>query len=172
MNEQQEYDMIARSMPSVEVYTDGGFRGQLGTGGYGAVARCNGYTQFFYGGFNDVSNNQMEITAVLAVLRSLPCPCRVHIVSDSQYVVHGIQGWVVGWMNNGWKTAQGKPVANQGLWEEMYAFMQYHLITAEWRKGHSAGNKANTLCDHLAAIGMYKEAHRAIPSYVLAPSRV
>ena len=171
MDNMQEDDAFVSSMPSVEVYTDGGFRTKIGTGGYGAVAYCGPYHQFFYGGFHDVSNNQMEIQAVLAVLRSLNCRCRVHIVSDSQYVVNSINGWVMGWRNNGWMTRQGAPVANREMWEEMWGYMQYHLITAEWKRGHSEGNTLNTMCDHLAAIGMYKEAHLAIPRAVLDPRR-
>ena len=171
MDDFQESELIAETMPTIDVYTDGGFRNQLGYGGYGAIAVCGPYSQFYYGGYANVSNNEMEIMAVLAVLRSLICPCKVHIVSDSRYVVDALNKWILGWRNNGWVKRDGKPVANRQMWEEMFAYMQYHIIHAEWRRGHQASNIENTLCDHLATIGTYKAANLPVPGQLIAVNR-
>lgn len=169
-DDQREIDMMMENMPMIDVYTDGGYRQQIGCGGYGAVASCGPYRRFYYGGYADVSNNEMEIMAVLAVLRTLNRPCRVHVVSDSKYVVNAINGWVVNWKNNNWVKSDGKPVANRALWEEMYAYMQYHVINCEWIKGH-ASSRENTLCDHFATIGTYKAAGMQVPGNLIAPGR-
>ena len=171
MDEQQEQDLCMEVMPVVDVYTDGGFRNQVGYGGYGAIAVCGPFSRFYYGGFADVSNNEMEILAVLAVLRSLTRPCRVHVVSDSKYVVNALNGWIISWKANDWIKSDGKPVANRALWEEMYFYTQFHVIHADWRRGHQLSNKENTLCDHLATIGTYKAANMAVPYKFIASGR-
>ena len=44
---------------------------------------------------------------------------RIKIVTDSKYVKEGIETWIFNWMNNGWKNANGLPVANKKNWEEL-----------------------------------------------------
>ena len=171
MNEFREQNVIAASMPSVTIYSDGSFKPQLGTGGYGSIAVCGGFTQFFYGGFYDVSNNAMELGGALAPIRCLNRPCRVLVVSDSQYLVNGINKWVSTWHANKWRKSDGGPIQNLELWQEMYQYMQIHLISAQWRRGHTAGNFDNTIADQFACIGAYKEARRDIPPHLLDIAR-
>ena len=54
------------------------------------------------------------------------------------------------WKRNGWKTATGKPVKNQDLWERLLKAKEDHQITFVWVKGH-AGNVDNERCDFLAS---------------------
>lgn len=80
------------------------------------------------------------------------------IISDSQYCVKGATSWVYGWVGNGWKTADKKPVKNQSQWEEVLALTKKTLATFAWVKGHN-GNTGNELADQWAVAGkqeMYK----------------
>ncbi|HEX3981436.1 MAG TPA: RNase H family protein, partial [Acidimicrobiales bacterium] len=51
----------------------------------------------------------------------------------------------------GWRTTQGKPVANLDLWQELLplALDPDRTVTFEWVKGHS-GDRMNDLVDALA----------------------
>lgn len=171
MDEQRELDMQAMHFPSVTIYADGSYKPMLKVGGYGTIMVSGPNTQFLYGGSYDTSNNVMELTAVLAALRTLTCPCRVLVVTDSKYVADGISRWMGGWAANGWIKRDGKPISNLALWQEMYAHAQVHLIHTQWVKGHS-GDSANQTCDHLAAIGAYNTAHIPVPSYLLDETRL
>lgn len=171
MTDAQEFDLESSVMPSVTIYSDGSYKPVLGTGGYGSIMTCNGYSKFFYGGFVGTSNNAMELLGVLSALRSLNQPCKVQIISDSKYVVDGINSWMLNWHANGWRRADGGNVSNVELWKEMFMFSQHHLLNAVWVKGHS-GNFSNAVCDQFACIGAYKVAGAQIPSHLLSINRL
>lgn len=173
ISESREFDMSASESPMVSLYTDGGYRTAINSGGFGTIMQCNGNTLFIYGGEVGATNNVMELTAVLAALRRLTVPCRVHIVSDSRYVVDAINlGWLSTWAMNNWRKSSGQPVQNMALWQEMWNYCQYHLITASWTKGHSGETSANQICDHLATIGMFKTVGQAVPGHLIDPRRM
>ena len=171
MTDRQELDLQLSALPRVTIYSDGSFKPALGTGGYGTIMTCNGYSRFFYGGFVGTSNNAMELMGVLVALRELTCPCLVNIISDSRYVVDGISRWLLGWKANGWRKADGGVVANCELWKEMFRFSQIHVLHANWIKGH-AGNFSNATCDQLACIGAYGVTGAEIPSHLLSINRL
>ena len=63
----------------------------------------------------DTTNNRMELTGVIEGLASLKRPCRVELVTDSQYVAKGIREWLPNWKRQGWQRKEGgrfKPVMN------------------------------------------------------------
>ncbi len=145
-------------MKKVDLYTDGACSGNPGAGGWGAVLIYNGIEKEISGGFPDTTNNRMEIYAVIAGLKCLKTDCEVNVYSDSAYTVNAINaGWLDGWMKNGWKKADGKPVLNVDLWQELYALSCRHKLTFIKVKGH-ADNVYNNRCDALAraAIKMLK----------------
>ena len=41
-----------------------------------------------------------------------------------QYVKDGMESWIVNWMENGWKTANGSQVANKKMWEELLVLVK------------------------------------------------
>jgi len=134
------------TVPTV-IYTDGSCRGNPGPGGW-AWAVDGGPSDS--GGEAHTTNQRMEITAALQALRSLTGP--LHVVSDSTYVVNCFRNrWWYGWRRKGWRNAQGKPVANRDLWEEILglALDGGRPVTFEWVKGHS-GDRMNDLVDRLA----------------------
>ncbi|GHV98230.1 ribonuclease H [Lactobacillus nasalidis] len=105
------------------------------------------------GGRLGATNNEMEMTAFLQSLRKLEelglngQPLLFSL--DSQYVIKAVsdtsQGpaWIKGWQRRGWKKADGSPVANRELWQEIAGELaKFAQPDFEWVKGHanSAGN--------------------------------
>ena len=102
------------------------------------------------GGEPSTTNNRMEIYAVIAGLRCLKEKCKVNIYSDSAYTVNAFnQHWIDNWMKSGWKKADGKPVLNAELWQELYSLVRQHEVRFIKVKGH-ADNEYNNRCDALA----------------------
>lgn len=144
------------SMPTVLLTTDGSFKASVQAGGYAGVLQMGDHFLATIGNDSPTTINRMELSAVIASLNQLTVPCRVHIVSDSQYVVKGINSWLTGWVANAWITSTRQPVGNQDLWEQMWNLMQVHVITAEWVKGHR-GHVTNELCDQLAGWAAFSQ---------------
>lgn len=137
-------------MKQVELYTDGACSGNPGAGGYGAILIYKGIEREISGGEKETTNNRMEIFAVIAGLECLKEKCKVNIYSDSAYTVNAfLEGWLDGWVKNGWKKADGKAVLNIDLWKRLYDLTNYHQVTFIKVKGH-ADNEYNNRCDELA----------------------
>jgi ribonuclease HI len=141
------------SRGTVVIHTDGACSGNPGPGGWGAVLDYNGRRKELSGGAPDTTNNRMEITAAIEALNVLKRPCKVEMHVDSQYVKDGITNWIHGWKNNGWKTADKKPVKNVELWQALDAAILRHEISWHWVKGHD-GDPDNERADELAREGM------------------
>lgn len=121
-----------------------------GHGGWGSILMYKGVKKEISGGQKETTNNIMELTAVIQALRLVKYPCNIKIYSDSAYVVNGfLQGWIYNWIKKGWRTADGSPVKNKELWEELYNFTKVHKIEFIKVKGHS-DNEFNNRCDELA----------------------
>lgn len=103
--------------------------GNPGPGGWGAVLMYQDQKKEISGGKKDTTNNIMELTAVIEGLKLLKHPCKVSLYSDSAYVVNGfLQGWIYNWIKKGWKTADGSPVKNKELWQELYELTKVHEV--------------------------------------------
>ena len=136
--------------PSITLHTDGACLGNPGPGGWAAILQWGEHESVLSGGLADTTNNQMELMAVIMGLEALKRPVSITVVSDSRYVLNGIQNWIAGWKRNGWKNAKKQPVANQELWQRLDAATQSHRIEWQWIKGH-AGHPLNERCDELAS---------------------
>lgn len=150
--------------PVVTMYTDGSYQNQYARGGYAALLIYGTQSMVVYGGGTasqmasqytpygpvKISNNRMELAAVIEGLKCLTVPCEVHIYSDSQYVVNAIAGWLLGWRNNNWRTTStGRPVENQDLWEQYLLTATPHRVITHWVRGHN-GHPENELVDYFA----------------------
>lgn len=135
--------------PEVTIYADGSALGNPGPGGWGTIMVYKGHEKEMSGGEALSTNNRMELMAAIEGLRALKKPCRVRVVSDSQYVVKGMSEWVSGWQRRGWKNAAGDPVKNRELWEALVEAARPHRVQWQWVKGH-AGHHYNERCDVLA----------------------
>lgn len=133
----------------VRIYTDGACSGNPGPGGWAALLRYNDREKTLSGGEPTTTNNRMELAAAIAGLEALKRPCRVVIVTDSQYVMKGITEWLPRWKARGWRTAGKQPVKNADLWQRLDALVQRHEVRWEWVRGH-AGHAENERVDALA----------------------
>lgn len=136
-------------MKEVIIFTDGACRGNPGPGGWAALLRFGTVERLISGGEAATTNNRMELLATIQALKQLKEPCRVHLHTDSKYVLQGMTEWVKGWEAKGWKTADKKPVKNVDLWQALQAAATPHRIDWHWVKGHS-GHAENDRVDAAA----------------------
>lgn len=144
-------------MKEVEIFTDGACSGNPGPGGWGAIMRSNNVEKELSGGEKESTNNRMEMMAVIVALEALTRPCKVKIVTDSQYVMKGMMEWLPNWKKRNWKTAANKPVKNVDLWQRMEKAAQQHTLVWEWVRGHQ-GHPENERADELAVTAREKIA--------------
>lgn len=134
------------------IYTDGACAGNPGPGGWGTVVYfADGTVQELGGGDPQTTNNRMEMQAAVAALEFFAASEQtmpIVLYTDSEYLRKGVTQWLAGWKRKGWKTAAGKPVLNQDLWE---ALDRLNSSKVEWRyvRGHS-GDPGNERCDEIA----------------------
>lgn len=122
-------------LAQVYLYVDGACRGNPGPGGYAAILRCGDQEREVVGGSDQTTNNRMELTAVLAGLQALKGPCRLTVVTDSQYVAAILNG--------------AKAKHNLDLVQEVRRLAEGQELVVEQVAGHS-GHLFNERADKLA----------------------
>ena len=138
-------------------YTDGSsLRNPGGPGGTGFIVFDRAHSALRFGGVRyvddagqEVTNNRMELRAVLEALEGLPEGEHVEVCSDSQYVINALSKWIFGWKKKGWRTAQGTEVLNRDLMEALHARTSKLQVKWTWVRGHD-GHALNELVDALA----------------------
>ena len=145
----------AKSIKTIMVYTDGACSNNPGGPG-GWAATLNYEERFDIISGHDVSttNNRMELTAVVEAIKHLikKGDNLIVINSDSAYVVNAVnKGWIEEWHKKGWKTKQGKELANADLWKTLYKYITSDKIDVVFNKvkGHS-GHTFNEIVDEEA----------------------
>ena len=96
------------------------------------------------------TNQRMELSATVEGLAAISGRRRVHLYSDSAYIVNCFRDrWWERWEKNGWKNSQKQPVSNRDLWERLIAQTRRHDVV--WHKvaGH-ADDELNNRVDALA----------------------
>ncbi len=116
-----------------------------------------GGTRWVDDGPHAVTNNRMELRAVLEALHGLPAGETVEVVSDSRYTVDALSKWIHGWRRKGWRTAAGEPVLNRDLIEAVDARARELAVRYSWVRGHD-GHAVNEIVDALA-----QAAARGVP---------
>ena len=104
------------------------------------------------GGLHRTTNNRAELLAVIRGLESISPPASICIVTDSEYVAHGINEHLPGWKLRGWRAGFGRrkrPLQNADLWQRLDGLLEPHDVTCEWTKGH-ADCCQNRDCDQRA----------------------
>ncbi|MCY7367813.1 MAG: ribonuclease HI [Chamaesiphon sp.] len=141
------------------LYTDGACSGNPGPGGWGTVAYFDDGSCHELGGRDGATtNNRMEMQAAISALQffaSTKQTTQCVVYTDSEYLIKGITQWVKGWKKKDWKTAAGKTVLNQDLWETLDLLngqvQSQTKVPVSWQhvRGHS-GNVGNERCDTIA----------------------
>jgi len=84
----------------------------------------------------NATNQQAEIAAAAIGLENLKQPCRVHLMSDSRYVIETMNG-------------RFRKKTNHDWWRRLEKASDSHEITWEWTKGH-AGHEIQEIADSTA----------------------
>ena len=136
--------MSRNLVKKITLFSDGSALGNPGPGGYGVILRYGDKERELSGSEAHTTNNRMELKGVIEGLKALKEPCAVDIVSDSSYVVKGINEWLQNWVKRDFKK-----VKNPDLWREYIDAAKGHKINAIWVRGHD-GHVENERCDVLA----------------------
>lgn len=119
------------------VYTDGSCEPNPGNGGWAAIIKTADMEVILTGAIQDTTNNRMEITAVLEVLKTVSVTTSIKFLTDSKYVVKGLRS-VRNWASRDWKRKDGKEIANTDIWTKILMYLNYHDVEVEWVSGHSS----------------------------------
>lgn len=145
---------MARTV-NVNLYTDGACSGNPGPGGYGAILEYTDpkgtvHERTYSEGFEQTTNNRMELLAAIVGLEHLVRPCRVQLYSDSRYLCDAFtRGWIEQWQREDFRRGKRGEVKNIDLWERLLRAASPHEVTWNWVKGH-AGHPGNERCDRMA----------------------
>lgn len=149
----------------IEVYTDGGARGNGEANCISAWAytlKSGELKKEDKGVVIGATNNQMEMTAIIKALQAIKKKdAPIKIYSDSAYCINGITSWVHTWKKKGWINSKKQPVENKELWMEMDKLVsQCSSVEFIKVKGH-ADNVGNIRVDELVNIAMDEATYRA-----------
>ncbi|AOO66213.1 ribonuclease HI [Sulfurospirillum halorespirans] len=131
-------------MKKISLFCDGSSLGNPGAGGYCAILRFGTTERIVSGGMANATNNQMELLAVIEGLAALKEPCDVTLISDSSYVIKGINEWL-----DGWKRKNFAKVKNPQMWQRYLDVSKIHKVHGIWVRGHD-GHAENEMCDKIA----------------------
>lgn len=161
---------MTNTTTTLHAYADGSSLGNPGPSGWAYIIQHpDGRQESGTGGEAHSTNNRQEITAATRALLALHAGIPALVFCDSQIVIKGANEWRQGWEARGWKNAQRKPVANQDLWEKLFAACDARpLARLEWVKGH-AGNPLNEAVDALANAEAQRWKARLDAGFVAVP---
>lgn len=140
-----------------KIYCDGSANLQKKKGGIGILTiLCNDdnveiEAKEISEGFDDVTNNQMELTAAIKALQNISDKStKTILITDSQYTTKGILEWWPKWQIN------GKDYKNKDLWDTlMEEYSKFSKIEITHTKGHKRGDaehiSGNNIVDKLAS---------------------
>ena len=137
----------------ITLYVDGACRGNPGLGGWGVYVQLpDGEEQELWGGAPNTTNNRMELSAAIEGVKATDPTQPLLVWTDSNYVKQGMTDWLAGWKKKNWRKADGKPVINADLWQQLDQICSNRNIDWRWIKGH-AGHAGNERADQLANRG-------------------
>jgi len=148
-------------MERIMIYTDGGYNIKQNIGAYAFAIVDKDHWEIkhsFSYAMQNQTNNRMEMLGVIKGLEFVKNNypnANIVIYSDSQYVINGAINWRFGWINNGWKTKDGKDVENIDLWKELSELLYYYdnSIRFYWVRGHN-GDIFNSYVDAMCTATM------------------
>ncbi|MEV3987501.1 ribonuclease H [Streptomyces sp. NPDC049837] len=133
---------------------DGAAKGNPGPAGWAwVIADAEGRPQRWEAGpLGRATNNVGELTALRSLLEALTPGTSVEVRMDSQYAMKAVTQWLPNWKRNGWKTAAGKPVANQELVRRIDALLAERDVEFRYVPAHREdGDHLNAIADQAAS---------------------
>ena len=117
--------------------------------------------------YPQTTNNRMALSGAIATLewiRRQWAQARVTYVSDSEYLVKGMNEWMPAWKARGWKKKNGA-IENLELWQKLDQVVAAHTVEWKWVRGHTDHPK-NEYADFLAtrAADHQERSNRLVPS--------
>ncbi|WP_243436568.1 ribonuclease H [Streptomyces sp. FH025] len=98
------------------------------------------------------TNNIGELTALRQLLSATDPAVPLEVRLDSTYTRDSVTKWLKGWKRNGWKTAAGKPVANQELIQRIDELLEGRDVTFVYVPAHQVdGDPLNAIADKAAS---------------------
>jgi ribonuclease HI len=104
------------------------------------------------GALGQGTNNIAELTALAQLLESTDPAVPLEVRLDSTYTRDAVTKWLPGWKRKGWKTAAGKPVANQELIVRVDALLSGREVRFVYVAAHQVdGDRLNAIADKAAS---------------------
>lgn len=126
-------------MKQVTIVCDGSSLGngsKAARAGATAILEYQGYRRIIGQFLGTSTNQQAEIVAACLGLEALKEPCRVEVISDSQYVVKTMTGLF-------------RRKTNLEFWQRLDRAVSHHQVRWTWTRGH-AGHPVQEKCDAAA----------------------
>lgn len=144
-------------MEEIHIYTDGSCRNNEEGHGSWAYVVVKGEEIIYEdtGIIGKTTSPAAELSAVIKAIDYIEDNINgdhtIIIRSDCKYVTIGINDWMYGWVNRGWRKSNGKLISNIELWKEIYKKWNSkdNDVTIKWIKGHN-GNEWNNRAHELA----------------------
>jgi ribonuclease HI len=140
-------------MKELTIYSDGGsFNNGYKDpdkpmyGSYGSIIVRDGEIIHEYSDwYENMTNNQGElygfIKAYMQFLKGYKSnePYTITVVSDSQYLINGVNKYLNNWKKKDWHTASGDDVKNKNMWKIIDFLINFNpniKLIFKWQKGH------------------------------------
>ncbi|MFD2691178.1 ribonuclease H [Streptomyces phyllanthi] len=146
--------MIGRMLERVVAACDGASKGNPGPAGWAWVVGADEETpaRWEAGPLGRATNNVAELTALERLLASTDPDVPLEVRMDSQYAMKAVTTWLPGWKRNGWRTAAGKPVANQDLVVRIDELLEGRAVEFRYVPAHQIdGDRLNDFADRAAS---------------------
>src|SRR4051794_21519026 len=146
--------MIERMRERVVAACDGASKGNPGPAGWAWVVAdgSESPSRWEAGPLGRATNNVAELTALERLLTAVAPDVPLEIRMDSQYAMKAVTTWLPGWKRKGWKTAAGKPVANQELVVRIDELLDGRSVEFRYVPAHQVdGDKLNDFADRAAS---------------------
>jgi ribonuclease HI len=133
---------------------DGAAKGNPGPAGWAyVIADSTGAPQRWRAGaLGRNTNNVGELTALEQLLEATDPSVPLEVRLDSTYTRDAVTKWLANWKRNGWRTAGGKPVANQELIQHIDALLADRDVRFVYVAAHQVdGDPLNAIADKAAS---------------------
>ncbi|MEZ0090769.1 RNase H family protein [Streptacidiphilus sp. EB129] len=133
---------------------DGAAKGNPGPAAWAyVIADATGVPQRWRAGaLGHSTNNIGELTALEQLLEATDPSVPLEVRLDSTYTRDAVTKWLVNWKRNNWRTAGGKPVANQALIQHIDELLSGRDVSFVYVPAHQVdGDPLNAIADKAAS---------------------